>query len=373
MATGGFKAAEYIFSTSDSDVSGTTAVANKVKEIVSNVCALIMQCEPHWQYDSNFTPSSSDFVKIGSNTGDRYQIYAQFLRNSSTGSKLCVFYNWYYHCLDASCCSIGTTSDNRSDLGLAMGMIPSGSSNTWDTSSYCTTSNFLPNDGVRFVSTSSDESGTNTFMYGKVQNAKYTVIVKEDVISVFSSIMSNEQITSGFSIGKIFGTLFNSSDSAYYSQYGALIYGPANSKITEPNTSSTLFLNTRTATPLWGVQFFGNYFRSTVTSKAVTYSSETSTGICGVIPWADSGSCIQSGLSNKTSFSPIIIGHASSDMDTYGVVPGVGYKGYLDTDFLRIVYRGFPYGTLLDGGKFIYLGGGLALGWDASNEVILRS
>ena len=170
----------------------------------------------------------------------------------------------------------------------------------------------------------------------------------------------------------IFGTLFNSSDSAYYSQYGAFIYGPATNTTKEPDTSSTLFLNTRTATPLWGVPFFGNYFRSTVTSKAVTYSSETQTGICGVIPWADTGSCIPSALSNKTSFSPIIIGHNSTDMETYGVVPGCGYKGYLNTDFLRIVYRGFSYGTLLDGGKFIYLGGGLALGWDSSNTVTIR-
>jgi hypothetical protein len=63
----------------------------------------------------------------------------------------------------------------------------------------------------------------------------------------------------------------------------------------------------------------------------------------------------------------------SSDPSLYGIVSGDGFKGYLDTDFIRCVTRntyskGQTFGT---NSEFIYLGGGIAIGWDSTNTVSL--
>ena len=62
----------------------------------------------------------------------------------------------------------------------------------------------------------------------------------------------------------------------------------------------------------------------------------------------------------------------ASDQNTYGIVQGDGFKAYIDTDLLRGVNSYYTYGQLLgNNSEFIYLGGGFAIGWDASNTVPL--
>ncbi len=376
MALGGFKAGEFIFSISASTTA--SVVGNDVKGLVSGVCALLMSLEPHWGYDANYTATASDFVKIHATTSYQYQAYAQFLVNSSTGSKLMVFYNpGGYHLLNADCCCNSSTSNYYSDIGLGMSMIPGGSSNTWDISSDCTTGSLVPYDGVRCISMANraqTTSYTNTFIHTGVTNGKYYLIVKEDLICVFSGKQGVDSLYSGFAIGKIFGQLFNSADNAYYSKYGAFNFD-SNSEITETTVNTNIsWINTRANTPYWGANVVGCLFRSTVTAPAVTYLTTHSVIYsAGCLYWSNDGTCVDAASSNKTTWTPILVAVTTDDAQTYGVVPGNGYKGYLDTDFLRGIYFGFPYNALLENGNFLSLGGGLAIGWDPSNTVVFRS
>ena len=65
---------------------------------------------------------------------------------------------------------------------------------------------------------------------------------------------------------------------------------------------------------------------------------------------------------------------SSNDLDTAGVVVGNGIKGSMNPEWMR--YTMFPGGPandkqLLDGGNFIYLRNGIAVGWDPSNGSML--
>lgn len=91
------------------------------------------------------------------------------------------------------------------------------------------------------------------------------------------------------------------------------------------------------------------------TNSAALFSSTTNAAKSGKVIFGAVGAYIQ-----------------SIDAQTYGVSNGSGMKGYFDTDKFRVVYPEMAYGTLLDGGRFIYFGGALAIGWDASNTISLR-
>ncbi len=379
MAEGGFKAGQFVFSTTVTTSAATMEA--EVKNIISGVCALLMSLEPHWGYDANYTATASDFVKIHATTTYRYQAYAQFLVNSSTGSKLMVFYNpGWFHLLSVDCCCLSTRNYYYSDIGLGMSMIPGGSSNTWDISSDCTTGSLVPYDGVRCISTAStlidSATGTySTFVSREHTNAKYYVIVKEDIICVLSGQESSSNLYSGFAIGKIFGTLFNESDNFYYSKYGAFNFASLTPLpyLYERSTLSNSWINSTTESKYSGSEIIGSVFKSTVTTHSITKTDNTTICTAGCIPYTDVGTCINPSSTNATAFTAILVGVITDNTQTQGIVPGSSYKGWLDTDFIRGIYYGLPYNTPLVGGKFIHLGGGIAIGWDPSNTVVLRS
>ena len=74
-----------------------------------------------------------------------------------------------------------------------------------------------------------------------------------------------------------------------------------------------------------------------------------------------------------TRWCPIQLYISSNDPVSYGIVENDGFNGYLDTDFIRAVTKdqyslGSTFGINND---FIYIGGGISLGWDASNTETL--
>lgn len=63
----------------------------------------------------------------------------------------------------------------------------------------------------------------------------------------------------------------------------------------------------------------------------------------------------------------ISCGVMSPDPTTHYIVQGDGLKGYLDTNFIRSVLDAYTVGQTFDDGNFVYIGNGIALGWDPSN------
>lgn len=383
MATGGFKAAEWVFTLKTvNSVSGTEA---NVKMVLQNICNLIIQCEPHWTHDAEYTATETDFVKIGSGTLIANQEYAHFLINTVTGSRLLVCYTLgQVRQLNTSCLCGASSSSRYYATGLCVSMIPGGSTEKWDISENCTTASFIPNTATLIMGCGNmiDSGGYTSLCryYNGVQtntNERYVVIVKEDIIFISLGQKAVTNIYSSMCVGKIFGQLYNEDDNQYYSKYGAFVLSDNITSVcaeqSVPNTNyGYLWLNSRDSSSVSG-QFPVTYFKSVINGRPLTYQfphvipeATTTNG------YVSSGLRTQSVTSGKTAFSALLISHSTDDAGNYGVVPGNCFKGYLDTDFFRNVYYGFQYDTLFDGGNFIYAGGGIALGWDPSNTITLR-
>ena len=75
-----------------------------------------------------------------------------------------------------------------------------------------------------------------------------------------------------------------------------------------------------------------------------------------------------SSISGFNRWVAVSCGVYSPDPTTHYIVQGDGLKGYLDTNFIRNVLDGaYTIGQTFDDGNFVYVGNGIALGWDPSN------
>jgi hypothetical protein len=382
MTTGGFVAADYAFICYPRSGNDSSYVELKVKEILSGVTQAIISTNQGWVYDSNYTESSSSFVQIGTGTSVESKRFAQFLINTITGSKLLVAYT-------------PTPSSNLFDFsvrvknngayyssGLSMSMIPGGSNNTWDVSENCTTKNLISEDGTPIIGTVIDSNSKSTFLsYDNVsqRQSRYVVVVKQDVIHCFWQDINSGYLNGCISVGKIFGNLCNSNDSGLKSKYGAITFidGNVNGE-TYYGSGSSYAPNLNIRGNGFSLYCIGANNCSWLTMACFAADGEKRTGwstfLMNTNPVAQFGYATQSSTSNKTAFGAFLCGVNLNNLDaSVGIVPGNGFKGYLDTDIFRSVYYEFPYNTLLDDGKFIYVGSGLAIGWDASNEVLLRT
>ena len=78
--------------------------------------------------------------------------------------------------------------------------------------------------------------------------------------------------------------------------------------------------------------------------------------------------CLPS-ITGGSRWCPIQMFLYSSNPAICGIIEGDGFKGYLDTDVIRGVTIGqYSRGQLFgNDNEFIYVGGGIALGWDSNN------
>ena len=397
MSTGGFIAAEYSFSVIPNTLSSYNAEAEQVKKLLKGITEAIISTNQGWQYDIQYTATSDDYVKIGNNSSSwEHASFAQFLINTVSGSKLLVAY------LTGSTApvdnSLKATYFADSTVmyicnGLAMSIIPGGSNQTWDISDNCTTANFIPLRGTYLFGNTREGSSSSypRFLTPNSMNTeyfyRYVLVVKGDVIICSWQQTNNGNINGTMAIGKIFGELCNSNDNNVCSHYGAIKFSPIGGYESNINSDSTFAGNKRDASTssyciggcdnssaLKGTTLNITYFSADITSRPPRATQNGfSNAMITTNMIAQRGICTDSALSNKTAFGAFLVYTISSDLANDGVVPGNGFKGYLDTDVFRAVYAGFPYNTLLDDGKFIYLGSGLAIGWDSSNEVLLRT
>ena len=78
--------------------------------------------------------------------------------------------------------------------------------------------------------------------------------------------------------------------------------------------------------------------------------------------------CLTS-ITGGSRWCPIQMFLYSSDPSICAIIPGDGFKGYLDTDLIRgVTINVYSRGQLFgNDNEFVYLGGGIALGWDSNN------
>lgn len=375
MATGGWKWGQFIYqygmkTTSEND---SQYVMRRSKEIIAAFADYLIKSGEGWGFDPEFTKSAEDFTQIGSVANYNNCSICQFLKHEN-GTRLCARYCAEYRGINQTLeMKIGSEA-NVTHAGLSISIIPSGSSNKWDLSDNCTTSSFIPTDATRFVSNgySTSSRGESVVYLDRVwpgkRTIKYSFGVKEDSVFIAINGESSSDDASKIDLcfaGKFFGVLSQSEDVGYHSKYGAFMSATSSEHARQSN-----IFNSQSD---WNGPYT-TYFRSTVDALPPSGIDSNSQSLkC----FNSNAAAITSGIidnirTGKTLFGAIGFYISSIDPQTYGVTKGNGMKGYADTDVFRAVYPQFSYGTLFDGGRFIYLGGGWAIGWDPSNTINLR-
>ena len=375
MATGGWKWGQFVYQYGMKEASEDNSryALRRSKEIIAAFADYLIKSGEGWAFDSEFTKSADDFTTIGDEFTYNFGSICQFLKHEN-GTRLCARYCVRFRCIDKTLEMRTSSYTNITNAGLSISIIPSGSPNKWDLSNNCTTSSFIPTDATRFVSnaTTADNYGDSVVYHdynrGGSKTIKYSFGVKGDSVFIAINGLSDESHSSRIDLcfaGKLFGVLSQSEDVGYQSKYGAFMSATSS----EYYRGSDIF-NSQSN---WnGV--YSTYFRSTVDTLPPSGIDSNSQSLkC----FNSNAAAINSGIidnirTGKTLFGAIGFYIASIDPQTYGVTKGNGMKGYADTDVFRAVYPQFSYGTLFDGGRFIYLGGGWAIGWDPSNTINLR-
>lgn len=364
---------------------GYITVRPKCETLLKKIVQALLDTNTGWVLDSR-TPTITSFLEVPDAATTTSYWPGLLLYNSNSGCKLFAAYigtvTTPYGIKNFSGNDIFT--GNSSPSGLCLSMIPSGSTNSFGQSF---DSSFLPSDATRIIGTSKNQFNTANQASSGIYYT-YGVLATDSVIGI--SANAGEGATSiigaKFFVGKIFGKLLHENDNLYTSKYGLfrLMVEGASGGATDAGgsyiglTSSTSFWSSNNSTA-----FIGSINNSLVQAGCTgSFTRANGSWILGTdgasycvksVPYSiySLSSLTNSTINGKTQWIPFIFGCLSNDLDTYGVIPGDGMKGYLDTDLFRCAIG--TYGQQFDNGNFICIDGdyNFLIGWDPDNDPLV--
>lgn len=383
MSTGGYKCVKFSWQGGRSDTP-----VDRVKFILNGVCDAIIGANVGWQLDT-LTPTSSDFLTMPSYGAPNFPNMVKVLKleYNSHIYRLGIGYLYYRETTfpikpsDTICTKNGNEGciqNGKFNGGLYIGMIRDGTFVTDATYNYVWDGNGV---FLRWSPFSmSFQSGSATFASQNTVNSLYSFyfLLKNAQVVAFerSSSWTNNCRLKGMVLGEIFKETGHASDTYTMGCCALNAPGSSDSEIGELsngylinstngygliNISSSVYQGAQVIAAD-GTSYYGKYAPSNNTAYVSTVGLDTTVAT----------DVISSVLTSPGGrWTPVYMYINAADHDTYGVVPGDGFKGYIDTDLLRGVNPNYSYGQQLQGGDFVYLGGGFAIGWDADNEILL--
>ena len=382
------------FPTTDTSYTGRCA---RSITIIKKIGQAILDCNCGWVLDQG-AESVDDFTDVPSKaSGETYP--GLFFKNTTSGCKLFVCYiaNQVQNGMrdfggtgaDLFQCNSGT---NRFVSSLCMSMIPEGSTSEFGNPNL---TDFLPADATRIVGTDvTYESDGQYGGFGAEPTAgwiySYGIFVSPYAVAVSCAKAQSNPGNFGipsYCVGRIFGTLAHSSDNTNQAKYGVVTFRVKNNVDScaegtySPMTYTMNFYLGNSTRYLSGIDphdsAFSNYLGWDKTCCSIAKADGTwinggdrtvfNTIYYPSDPEQLSGYVFNSTSNGKSRWVPYEVVVLSSDLDTYGVVPGDGFKGYLDTDLFRCALG--TYGQTFDSGNFICADGtyNFLIGWDSTN------
>lgn len=374
MSTGGYKCVKFSWQGGRSDTP-----VDRVKFILNGVCDAIIGANVGWQLDT-LTPTGGDFLIMPSDNATNKPNLVKVLTLSYDNNTYKLGIGYSYESVTSShklkpedVCSTGSSNGYFAGC-LYFCMIKNGTLTTDSTYSYVWNGQgqflkWMPfsMNQTGSSSASANSSGTIYTYYILLKDAQIAIMFNVSSWTYFSRmkcIIAGEifKETGHTSDSITFGSIgLNKLDSYEYQQY--------------TNSSAGIFLDVQIGT----IRLVYNNTESIV-SQIIAVDNTVYSGYFGSLTWkcrlGFDTTVISDDVSTVTTspggrWTPCYMFLQAADHDTYGVVPGDGFKGYIDTDLLRGVNPNYSYGQQLQGGDFVYLGGGFAIGWDADNEILL--
>lgn len=382
----GFKCRKcYVVAGSEEFPTGDTdALRRSRAEVLIKKCAqCLLDCDVGWALDTSRCPTMNDFINIKNLNTSYSDAPGLLFINSISGCKLLMFYEPN---------NMGTKNYNNSSSfmyaqntyhsGLCCSMIPGNSSSVFGDP---TTETFYPDDATRVCGTyyatgvrsdnapAAHKPVSSTYYY-------YYIFASEDCLTICSNHHTAElgrPFVPIYSTGKIFGKLLHSEDVTPQAKYGTIIFryeigssqyegwagviGFSQNALVSGGSGYNVIGKTTTSSGQTIICFTNaqgdwlNLTNSGTQGRTYTASSWLNLG-----PNANSGSI---------GWSAMLVVQGATDLDTYGVVPGNGFKGFLDTNYFRAIGNATAHQTLDNHSFFVpETNLGLAIGWDPSND-----
>lgn len=386
------------FPTTDTSYTGRRA---RSITIIKKIGQAILDCNCGWVLDQG-AESVLDYDDIPSKAND--ETYpGLFFKNTTSGCKLFICYiaNQVQYGMrdfggtgaDLFQCDSGT---NRFVSSLCMSMIPEGSTSEFGNPR---STDFLPADATRIVGT--DVTYGQDYDYGGFGAQpssgyiySYGLFVSPYAVAVCTAYAQtnpgNFYIPS-YAVGRILGTLSHSSDNTNQARYGVVTFRKkdnvnrcAEGTYDPMGYEMHSFLGQSTSRYLPGVNPYTSGFTqnsyplgwnwvccSVAKADGTWLNGGDNTNYSCIFFASDpqqlSGYLFNSTNNGKSRWVPFNVVVLSSDLDTYGIVPGDGFKGYLDSDLFRCSIG--TYGQTFDNGNFICLDAyyNFLIGWDSTN------
>ena len=371
MATGGYKCASFTWQGGRTDT-----VLERLDYVLTGICQAIIDTNTGWHVDEDYTATISDYDELNTQgSGANYKAIIKFLKNSNNTRLAIGYCSQSYPTFNDVDCFHNTSSSNYSKpMGLFCSIMPSGYS--WNISSGSIT---LTNTATRWIG--GGMGGTNTspsFVSENSYTYTYYVIVKNNqLIFLLRSSNWSSGLLRGFILGDIIGTVAHSTDNSSCAKYGVVSLSDLKSYETSaPDTGSSYQSGINVESSYWITSYgYNHVFRADISAKPpIQYDTGSLVPRMSICNQDQLGAGIAvTALTNGGRWVPLQSYVTSSDPSQYGIVSGDGFKGYLDTDLIRgvtinVYSKGQTFG---DNAEFIYLGGGIAVGWDSTNTVSL--
>lgn len=395
MSLGGYKCVKFSWTGGRTDTP-----ADRVKFVLSGITEAIVDADLGWNYDT-LTSSSSTFIQMPSPSGDT-------TNNPNFIQILTLTYGGHTY-------KLGIGIVYKTDSSRTPFMKPEDCSATAYTAYYYSQNGHLS--GGLYFGMVKDGNFVTDATYNLVWNGqgsfvRWTSFCNTGWVSDYSSSTSQSMIYVNSSSSTYFYyVLIKNAQLCFFQRSSTFTYGPRirpiligelfkyTDHLSDTNTMGCLSLADNGYPETYDYNYNYLIFSAIGTTTQINQSnsnidnvnsqiftregdvrsglySPSGTLLYSVLCWFDTR-IVSNSVSNIITtpggrWTPVYMYIKSADQDTYGIVSGDGFKGYVDTDFLIGVNPNYSYGQMLGTNKeYVYLGGGFAIGWDASNTETL--
>lgn len=400
MATGGYKCVSFSWQGGRTDNA-----VDRVKFILNGFCDAIVGANVGWAYDT-LTPTSTDFLTMpsGDPTNNPNLVKVLKLEYNSHVYKFSIGLIYSGGTAASSFCqmkpsdcvptkdynnSFSIDENGKLSSGLYAGLIKDGTLISDATYGWVWDGNGQFLRWSPFSVSSYRDSNNNSFAKQNTSGGLYSyyALIKGAQIAIFAKSSQWSGVVATLK-GIIFGEIFKeTSHSVDLNTLGSIyLHGSGSTGDDEtfyPNSASYQYgimtpPNTIYLDVTWNRCVCDQVFKANgdILSGMLTTGSGTTRPVTWCVALNYDTLPVSNYVSNVITspggrWTPCYLWVYAGDHDTYGVVPGDGFKGYIDTDLIRGVNPNYSYGQQLDNGKFVYLGGGFIIGWDPSNTTLL--
>ena len=357
---------------------------SRSKTLLTKCAQALIDCNVGWQLDTSKSATTTSYTDIPDKSGTK-NYPGLFFVNTISGCKLFMAYFgdsiYSYGIKDFSGGDVIPPSGDKNCGGLCISIISGESNQIFGNP---TTETFIPSDATRICGTYYRQSSISGEKYPAAYNPEssmyywYNIMATDSAVCIYSSHTNSGNVgwmaCPIYATGKIFGVISHS-ESFPNAKYGVVLFRVPTSTYEGWATIMTNTVAVYSGTvkvPFGNTSYAGGCFARSDGTWVNGYSNNcNATYFTSDIVLCDRYSTFNITGSYRWSMVGMTVS-TTSNLDTLGVTPGNGFKGYLDTSLFRATSATIGK-SYFDNGNFISPeedNSGWILGWDPSNPSI---